>query len=533
MKRNLVARVVAVVLGAATLSVLAPPLNLAWLHWVAYLPMFWALDPEDDRLNLRLSWLYGTVGLAGLFSWIYHTITVFAPMIPLPATLGILLLFSAVFGAQYVLLWPAVYPLRRALGAWWVLAFPALEVTVEFLAMKLLLFPYQHGVSQFRTPWVWQLASVTGVWGVSFLLFLVNSALAEVMFRMRERRAFPVQVVGAAAATLAAVLGYGAWRYHRVSAVLDAAPVARVAQIQSDLGMEYRMSHSARDAWNWWMAETKKVEPGTADLVIWPEGASPYDLNQDESGRENLAPKVLSEQAVRGGFEMVVGGGTRLRNPDAGMGEDAVSVFNSTYFFRSDGTIAGHYDKMQPLPFGEYLPFQEWLPKGLGRALNIGDFKAGTVPVLFDSAKGKIATPICYEAILPGTCSLFRDADLLVTVTNDAWFGDTANPYQHAMLAACRSIELGIPMVRSAYTGVSFVVEPNGDLHDETRPFEKVNRIVQVKLAKFDTLYARIGNWFPALCALGTLFSLARVRATPGAWTGRRPPLTMPASTSG
>lgn len=494
------ARVVAAAVGGAILSLLAPPTNLWWAQWFAYLPMLWALHPDTPRANRWLSFLYGTLGVGLLFRWIVHTIVIFSP-IPWVAAVGILLLFSSVFGLPYLFLWPMLHPMRQRLGLGWVYALPALQVVLEWLSMKVLLFPYQHGVGQYRVPWTWQLASVTGVYGLTWLLFHVNCVLGECGYRWREGRPMPTRAVAGAAAIVAAVLAFGAWRVRAVDAIVEAAPVLRVAQLQSDRGMEWRMTHSARDAWNEWVNETRKIEPGSVDLVVWPEGASPYDLNQ-QGQRENLAPKVLGELASRGGFDLLVGGGTRTREPDPQMGEDRVSVFNSVYWFDTQGRNRGHYDKLVPLPFGEYLPMA-WAYPWLARQLPIGDFRAGTEAVLFDTPHGRFATPICYEAVLPDVCRLFKDADLLVTVTNDAWFGDTANPTQHAMLAATRSIELGLPMVRVAYTGISFVSEPTGALSFETKPFERVNRVVTVHLAKVPTIYARFGDWFVYVCGLG------------------------------
>lgn len=508
---DLALRVAATLAGAAVLSLLSPPPNWHWLHWVAYLPMFWALDPDRTRRTALLGWLYGAVGVGLLFRWIVSTIAVFSPSIPWIGAVGILALFAVVFGAPYALLWASVHPLRRAFGTAWVLLLPALQVVIEWLSMHVLLFPYNHGVSQYRVPYTWQLASVTGVYGLTFLVFLVNAVLAEAMYRRREARPFPVRAAAGAAIALALTVLFGAWRYERVEAVLRAGPKLRVAQLQSDKDMQYRMSHRSREAWDEWLAATKAVPPGSVDLVVWPEGASPYDLNQDGK-RVNQAAKVLSEVARSGRFEMAVGGGTRARVPDGAMGESRVAVFNSVYWFSADGAVQGHYDKLVPLPFGEYLPLPWLFPEGFGEDAGIGDFRAGDVPVLFEGAKAKVATPICYEAVLPGTCRLFREADLLVNVTNDAWFGDTANPSQHLMLAATRSVELGIPMVRSAYTGISAIVEPHGVIHSETRPFEAVQRIVEVRLAKLDTPYARYGDWFVAACALGLVGALARRR---------------------
>jgi apolipoprotein N-acyltransferase len=507
---DLALRVLATVIGGAVLSLLCPPPNWQALAWVAYLPMLLALDPARPRLNAWLGWLYGVVGVGLLFRWIVGTITLFSP-IPAVGAVAILLLFAAVFGSPYVLLWVSVHPLRRRLGSGWVLAWPALQVLIEWVSMHVLLFPYNHGVGQYRVPYTWQLTSVTGVWGLTFLLFFVNAVLAEALFRRREGGRFPVRALSGAVVTVALVVIYGAWRYERVEAVLREAPKLRIAQLQSDHGMDYRMSHSAREAWDEWVGMTKAIPPGAVDVVVWPEGASPYDLNEDGS-RPNQAAKVLSDLARSGNFDLVVGGGTRVRTPDPEMGEDRVEVFNSVYWFAADGALVGHYDKLVPLPFGEYLPLGWLFPDSLGRSLGIGDFRAGRVPVVFEGTNVKAATPICYEAVLPATCRLFADADLFITVTNDAWFGDTANPWQHEMMAATRATELGIPMYRSAYTGVSAAIEPHGVIHAETRPFARVSRVVEVRVATFPTLYKRFGDWFVWLCGLGFAGSLWATR---------------------
>lgn len=507
------ARVALTCFGAALLVVLAPPANWHWLHWVAFLPMFAALDARTPRANRWLAFLYGVLGVGLLFRWIVHTILVFTPL-PAPFAWFVLALFSSVFGLPYVALWTAVHPLRRRLGAWWVVALPAWQVVLEWLSMHLLLFPYQQGVSQYRVPWTFQLASVTGVYGLTFVILLVNCALAEAWYRWRERRPQILAPAAAAAGAVALVVAHSAWRHAEVEALLAGGPTLRVAQIQTDKGMEWRMTHAARDAWEIWVEATRAIPPGTVDLVVWPEGASPYDLEVD--GRRHKATLVLGELAKNGGFDLLVGAGTRTREPDPAMGEDRISVFNSVYHIGRDGEVKAHYDKMVPLPFGEYLPFA-WAYPWLAKLLPVGDFRPGEAPVFFDADGLSIATPICYEAILPRTCRQFAPADLLVTVTNDAWFGDTANPWQHAMLAATRAVELGVPMVRSAYTGVSFVVEPHGRIHDETRPFQNVNRPIEVRNTRAPTWYARFGDWFVGACVLGLAGALAATRRRPGA----------------
>lgn len=490
-------RALAAVLAGAALVLLVPPYGLHGLHWVVYLPMFWALREDTPRANRWLGHTYGIVGVGLLFGWLVDTITIFSNL-PWIAAVGVILLFAVVFGAPYVLLWGAVHPLRKRLGTGWVVALPALAVLLEWVCSFVLLFPYNHGVTQYRTPFLWQTVSVTGIWGLTWLLFFVNACLAEAMYRRREGRPLPREALAAALALPSLAVAYGAWRHERVETALREAPKVRVAQLQSADDMVVRMSRSRRIDFDEWVAKTRAVPKGAADLVVWPEGACPYDINTTRS-----VQTMLGQLAAEGGFELVVGGGTRERERDASLGEERVRTFNSVYFFDREGEVAGRYDKMVPLPFGEYLPFAEQFPWLADLIEGPGSFRAGDTAVVFEGERLRIATPICYEAILGRVCRSFEKPDLVVNVTNDAWFGDTAAPHLHAMLAAVRAVELGVPVYRSAYTGVSMIVEPHGHVHAETAPFTDVQRIVTVRSTTFPTPYARFGDWFVALCAAG------------------------------
>ena len=495
----MVARVAATVAGALLLALLAPPLNWHAVHWVAYLPMLWALRSGEARTNRRLAFVYGIVGVAGLFWWIVPTITTFSPGFWTPLAWLVLLAFSAVFGLPYVFLWSAVHPLRNRLGTAWVFALPAVQVIIEWVGSYVLLFPYHHGVSQYRFAYTWQLASVTGIWGVSYLVFFVNAVLAEGMYRNWEGRRAPMRLYLATAVLLSGVILFGAWRYERVEHLLRAADTARVAQIQSSVGMLERMRRPPSEEFEYWAARTRGVPSGT-DLAVWAEGACPYDLTATKGSRAK-GRRRLTRLANDKALELVVGGGRFEREamPD---GRTDYVLYNSVFHIQQDGTVGGRYDKMVPLPFGEYLPFGDWVPD-FRRSLGIGDFAAGEVPVVFEGRAGTMASPICYEAILSRVCRQFDGVDLFVTITNDAWFDPSVAPHQHAMLAAVRAVELGVPMFRTAYTGVSMVIEPHGAIHYETEPFTDVHRVVQVRLGSVDTVYRRWGDWFVVLCACG------------------------------
>ena len=483
-------------LSGALLALLSAPMNLAAVHWIAYLPMFWVLRADTPRQNRWYALAYGTAAVGTIFRWVPHSIIHFSN-IPTAGAYGLLVLFSLAFGLAYVALWAAVHPLRARFGTAWILALPAWQIVIEYVSMFITLFPYSQGVSQYQQMPIFQLASVTGVWGVSFLLFFVNSALAEWMYRRREGREPPVLWISAAFSTVFVVVIWGALRVERIEAILREAPVLRVAQLQTDTTMAHRMSTARQRTFYDWVNATKKIAPGSADLVVWSEGASPFNPTDDN------VKTLLGNLARKGNFELLLGGGTITWTKDAN-GESDYEAYNSVYLFGRDGEIKGRYDKNVPLPFGEYLPLSGIFPILNEWIEGPGNFRAGTGTETLPG-EYNYAAPICYEAILPYVCRRYDNPDVLVNVTNDAWFGEGPATFQHGMLATIRATELGRPFIRAAYTGSSLVVSPHGHVHHQTGSFETVNRVVPLRMATVDTLYGRFGDWFVWLCGLGLL----------------------------
>ncbi len=503
-------RALAALGSGAVLTLVSPPLGLHFLHWFSFVPLFCALDPVRARDTFRLGYLCGFAGVFALFFWLAQTITVFSN-IPLVLAAGIVVLFAAVWGLPYGIVVLALHPLRRRFGAAWVFLFPAVWVGMEHLQPAL--FPYYQGVGQFRTPWVWQLASVFGAMGVSYLVLLVNCALTEALLARRGGSPVPVGMLAGVAAIWFGNLGYGAWRYAHVEALLATAPVARVSVLQQDVTMVARLQERGNDVLNSWLKLTASVVAQDPDLVIWPEGSIGYNPN------EGKLKDILGALARRGGFDFLLGAGTFTRDA---ADPTRHTNWNSCYLFGQSGEIIGRYDKMVPLPFGEYLP---WPVSYLqGYIEGVGNFRAGTTPHVFDTGRFTFTTPICYEAILERQMRELMHADLFVNITNDGWFGDTAAPHQHAMLAAVHAMEFGRPMLRIAYTGVSMVVEPNGNIPVYTTPYTEVKEVVPIRLGKIETPYRTWGGHFPLVATLVGALSLLALRLSRRGVTPTAPP---------
>lgn len=501
-------RVAAALASGLTLLFVSPPFGLSALHWFSFVPLFWALRPDEPRMNFKLGYLCGFAAVFCLFFWLAQTIAVFSN-IPLVLAAGIVVLFAAVWGLPYGFVAMALPPLRRRFPRAWIVLFPAVWVGMEYLQPAL--FPYYQGVGQYRVPWVWQLASVFGAMGLSYLVLLTNCALAALFMARREDTAPPVPVLFGVAALWSANLCFGVWRYAEVEATLASAPVVRATILQQHVTMVTRLQERGKDVLNSWMQLTGRVADQKPDLVVWPEGSIGYNPN------EGKLKEIFSELAQRGGFDFLVGGGTFGRDP---ADPKQRANWNSAYLFGKNGEILGRYDKMVPLPFGEYLP---WPVSYLRDYIEgVGDFRAGTAPTVFDTGSYTFTTPICYEAILESQMRQLMNADVFVNITNDGWFGDTSAPHQHAMLSAVHAVELGRPMLRIAYTGVSMVVEPHGAILHETTPYTEVAEVVPIRMATFETPYRTWGGWFPAAASLVGLVALLAAFV-------RRPPV-IPAS---
>ncbi len=536
-----IARILAAILSGVALVLVAPPINQAWLHWICLVPLLWALrsDPphqapaprrwygvlpllwelkeKSNRFNTLLGFLFGFASEFAIYWWLVDTVSRFSNF---PTWLGVLVLvvFALAHAIPFALVFGLVQPLRRHLGPAWLAVVPAVLVITEWLFPAQ--FPYQQGATQYREPWVFQLVSVTGVYGLSYLLLLVNCSLAEWLYRWRDgRRPWPWRTSLLVAGIFLLNLGFGAWRHARIETALqEHARPLQVAILQQNITMEERYSQLPEEVVRGWFSATRRLKGQEVDLVVWPEGSSPYNPH------EGNMYKALGRMVTGGDFELLIGGGTHEYITDEATGEAGLLFHNSVYMMDRAGAITGRYDKLAPLPFGEYIPLAETFPILKQWIQGPGDFRAGTQAKLLPADGYTIAAPICYEATRPDIVQRLKHADLFVNITNDAWFGHSAAAWEHAMLAAVRSTEFGRPTLRMAYSGISMIVEPHGDIPYESEIFTDVAEVRTLRLATFDTIYWRLGFWFPVLCLLGSLvaFELAWRRSLrPGPATHR------------
>ncbi|MFD1697085.1 apolipoprotein N-acyltransferase [Roseibium aestuarii] len=490
-------RLYAVVAGVvAALSL--PPVDLSVLLLLAIPGLVWLLDGalSDSDLTRRQRMLRGfSVGwffgfgyfLAGLW-WVGSAFLV--------------------DGDRYAWLMPfavTAMPVGLALFHGAALALAALFWTpggsrILVLAITLSLSDWLRGHVLTGFPWnsfgygvagsleLSQTASLVGLYGLGLLVLLIAAAPALLTGELKTRwRGF-----GAATLLLVAMGVFGLWRLHAVEEPGLSDLDVRIVQPAIPQDEKWvpenrdRVFSSYLDLSSRPLGEGARV--GAERLIIWPESAVPFLLTRTPTA-------LVAISALLHGENQLATGAIRL---EQGETPEASRYYNSLYLFDPDGEISGAYDKLHLVPFGEYLPLSEIFEAlGISRLVQgPGVFEPGFARMPLTLRSGKTLLPlICYEAIFPNELAMEGGRpDLILNVTNDAWFGHTAGPYQHLAQARLRAIEQGLPLVRAANTGISAVVDAKGRFVTRLELGERAVADAAVPKALQGTVYTRLGS---------------------------------------
>ena len=363
------------------------------------------------------------------------------------------------------------------------------------------------GYSQVTILPVAQLASVSGVFGLSGLLAAGSAALSWPVLDRGPRRWWP------AAGMLVCVAGVAAWGTSRVAGerLLAAGRPLSVGIVQANVRQDQKWDPGLADEiFERYLRLTRKVIAEGAELVLWPESATPFSFAQSAEGA------IVGQLARDAGVSILLG--SDLWEPGS-----PARLYNAAFLVQPDGAIGGVYRKVRLVPFGEYVPFQRVLFFAAPLVQAVSDFEAGSVvnPLPLDG--GLISTAICYEVVYPGLIreGVLNGSQLLTTITNDAWFGRSSAASQHFAMASMRAIEQGRYLVRSANTGISGVVDPYGRVRARSDLFVEYTTVDQVRLLDQSTVYGRMGD-APVWLSLGVtaLALLHRTRPRTGRGQG-------------
>ena len=493
-------------LAGACIGLSGAPDELPALGFLGPLFLTGALTVDAGRpLRVGRALLVGmvaaTVTNALALYWVVGLLTTFAGF-PLIAAVPTAALLWVAQSAAFALACAGSSALAsKGLPVW--ITLPACLVVAASLTPTL--FPWRLAGTQ--VPWtLWvQMAELGGEPLVDLAVALVGCGAAEAARRSStRRRALPLAT---AALALLLPLAYGTVRLPAVRAEREAAPRLRVGVVQPDVGiLEKHDPALVFTHLHLLQAMTRELEAQGADLVLWPETAYPFRLPR-QAAQDSRGSTAVIQRGVRG--PILFGSITVDRHGDR---------YNSAVAMERGGRITGIADKIELLAFGEYVPLWDWLPPLQDR------FPRGLVPGkeprVLGLAGARIAVMNCYEDVLPtyGIRVGRQDPDFLVNLTNDAWFGDTSEPWLHQSVARMRSVETRRDLVRAVNTGVSSHTLATGEDAARTGTFVRAAFLAEVRLLRGVTPWVRFGDLVTPLLAgalLGVALALGRRRGVP------------------
>jgi apolipoprotein N-acyltransferase len=456
-----------------------PNFSLFWLAWLGLIPYLYFLVQVPSWRRVAIGHvIFSLAYFGGVLYWIPRVLVVYGGVnwfVAVPVFLLLPLLLGALlFPFAFLTRLAAAKSVRLALlcaPGFWI----ATELFRNFYPFGG--FPWALlGHSQYPYLWVSQLADISGAYLISFLIVLVNSALLA-MVKLRDWKYLAISAVLVFLAN-----SYGMYRVHMWNS--PAGSQVRVAVVQPDIALAEDREHYALKYFEELPEFYRRAVQEGAQWVIFPEAQNPYMYRDDF-----YFSTFWERQVARSGAYLLFNTTMVEGNPHR--------YFNSAVLLNPEGKSAYRYDKTHLVPFGEYVPLGRWLNFVQPLVHEVSSFTPGTSYESGVAGGVPFATLICYEGIFPEISREFvrRGSEVLVIITNDAWYGDTAAPRQHLEIAAFRAIETRRPVLRAANSGYSAVIDSRGRMESQLGLFESGMLMADVRGSGFRSVYSYIGEW--------------------------------------
>ncbi|MCX5702753.1 MAG: apolipoprotein N-acyltransferase [Candidatus Omnitrophica bacterium] len=504
-------------LSAILLILSFPSFNLEFLAWFGFVPVFFALNNKSQKQVFFLFFITGIIFWSGIVYWLVY--------VTLAGTIVLILylaLYFAIFGliiSSSKLQAPCLAG-RQASSK--LLFIPSVWVLLEYIRSHLFTgFPWALlGYSQYLNLPVVQIADITGIWGVSFLVMMSNVALYLVMSSepgVRGERMVKSKNLITPVIIFCFVLGYGFYKLQTLNSKLQTEHAVKISVIQGNIPQELKWDAKAQDyIINEYLDLNTRTMADKPDLIIWPESALPVILE----GEPDYFIKV-TDFVNKNNIPLLLGV-VRLENE---------LYYNSALLISEEAKSITKYDKLHLVPFGEYIPLRKTL-SFLETIVPIGDFTPGKeysifklrtpnseLPACPAGRQANFSVLICFEDLFPELSREFRKrgADFLVNITNDAWFKKTSSPYQHLSASVFRAVENRVFLARAANTGVSGFIAPSGKIVSLVRDDRGNNIFISgydtedINVSKSNpSFYTRFGDIFLIACLLFVLYDTMR-----------------------
>jgi apolipoprotein N-acyltransferase len=471
--------------------------DLGWFAFFSWVPLFYFLHGASVRRAFLLSFFASLLHYSISMYWLYTAMNSFgglSPMISVAVLLLLIFFLSAYFGIIFLISQWIIQ--KTGWSSIWVR--PWVWVAIEFLRGHIPTggLPWsQIGYSQGGFLTFIQSADLFGVYGVTFLLVLVNESIALVFLKLRgiKIEGFFRKVM--VTITLVLInLSYGFYRLHQELPATH--EVLKVGIAQGNTPQEEKWDPLfAREIVENYQEATKTIESQGADLILWPEASFPFEVPFDQ---KNFGYELGNSNA-----QVLLGVVTRSQHSRL----FRRSIYNSALLVSEEGEILDYYHKRHLVPFGEYVPWKEILFFAKTLTAQVGDLVPGNDYRPIHYGQDLLGVLICYEDIFPEIARqmVAKGANALVNLTNDAWYGTSSAAYQHQVFSQLRSIETRRALIRATNTGISSLIDRNGKIVWQGGLFQRENFLSDLPLYSDRSVYVRMGDLLPVFSIVLTL----------------------------
>ncbi|MDO8518630.1 MAG: apolipoprotein N-acyltransferase [Deltaproteobacteria bacterium] len=428
-------------------------------------------------------------------------------MIPAMVNFGGLGMFAAVFVLLLVVVILSAFFAGAVLGAYRVqgktglplfFLIPLFVTAVDFIRAHGPVggFPWPmpaYSQGEFLSYFQW--VDITGVWGLNFLILSVNVLLAQILLSLKSDRGASVNgalvlVLAGLVSLCASIFSQNNWE--------EEGKNFRASLLQGNVSQEIKWNSShARDILENYLRMTAEAKREGASVALWPETAYPYTLDSYDLEGMPIGDTPLP-------LPVLMGAVTRY----TGLSGDF--FHNSALLLNQESGVEGVYHKRHLVPYGEYIPMKKWLKFAEPLTRAVGELIPGSDDEPIPLGEGLLGILICYEDIFPDLArsEALKGANILVNITNDAWYGNTSAQYQHLVFSQMRALENRRTLLRATNTGMSAVIDARGEIISRLKPFGRGIITESVQLYSNKSIYTRAGDWVAWICLSGSFVLL-------------------------
>lgn len=480
-----------------------PSFCLSFIAWIGLVPLITAVFKSSPAKGLILGTISGTIFHLGLVYWVTVSMTSYGKL-PLAVSILVLILFAFVLSVFISIPICLSCYVKKHLNFSFLLTLPLFWTASEYIKSWFLTgFPWENlGYSQFNVLPVIQIADITGVYGITFIIVFTNCTLFCLLKSLTTDKKIPYPELSALILLLVITLLYGQNRLNSIDKN-QGSPI-KISLVQPNIPQDIKWDPKyLKKTLEKLDRLSVKSSPDQPDIVIWPESATPFFFQTDEMHKKTVEKIVKKINAY-----------LLLGSPSWEISFGKSQFFNSAFLISPKNTIKGKYNKIHLVPYGEYIPLKTLFPFINKMVEGIGDFASGSTVKNLSIPSSSFAAIICYEIIFPDLVRRFvkNGAGFIVNITNDAWFGSTSAPYQHLSMCSLRAVENRRYVARAANTGISAFISPDGQIFKQTKIFtdNSITAIIHKRTDK--TFYSSYGDIFAYICTFLSLLFIYMAR---------------------